>query len=1256
MAEKQEKKATLQSVDNSSSSSSVQVHIRLKQTSKNEKGNYHIFADGTQLYIPNRQKRLELDKWYRFDHVYPPFSSNQQVYNGSGYKLVESTLHGQNTALFAYGQSGSGKNETLMSEDGIITHLVSHLFDRISGDVTRRYKILFSYVQIYNEHIYDLLNPDNPTDHSVREDFTRLPYVENMTWLPCESPLDVYELIDIGQKVLISSEAEMNRHLNASHTIFQLKIERSKGIPGVHTRQLQETKPCVPLARKESVVPEIYVDEVAEDDQVDVEDNTFIRGRLRERHSIAIATINEGNIINSPGISSTKSRLAIPLSKESKEGLHIFLKRRQSLQDETLPSHSDRLAETPYSLNRSSREKRMAFQQARSVFNKSSMGKHFDQIPENDELTQPENRQQLSHSFDISNVTRQGTDSIPDSSRLYTLLPTQCETSTEYDDVIDDTRTKKKRDNNSIINKEEIFESSEDEPRDDDLVNTKISIINLASSERLNGSCPDKRRLREAQSINVSLLELGNVISAVANGDNKKHVPYRNSVMTHMLEDSLQCNCAAMFLICCSGRDKETSETRSALEFGQRLKKDLSTLLQNTDVDYKAKCEYLAMVSEEQEKIHYDRMKEYQTRLENCESEEKGRKKAILHRQAEIHSTKIELDKTLIQCEKSNEDLKKLKDKISVKEDRMTLKDRELSQLQHNTNSVLDQLAAGSTKHKDLDNIPTFNASTNTPDMEFKDITFQKHNTIHMRETEEEIVGTSTTPTDTVSCDVVKEHRAISNTLTPILSQNIARGDGFVHKTDAATNTSLDVQSVKIETCDAVTNTPMDENFKIPLKGKITNVASNTDVIFHTDTHLHKDPSDAPRGVPHGVIVGKKLATDTSVRKNASLDETSLLYSILKEIESLNISGHGPLKEMCIKENLLTITTSSSLNQNVYKMRSAIITELLELHKLCNQAEMRNDEMSMKYRSFDEVVRKNEMLPEDVSSVLTDGNAEDENVLPNEVEKKGGEEGEEGRGGRRGGRGRGGGRGEEEEGIITRQTSIFSDIFDILRKQKLNMLNSVNGNDGIKRGGIVDNTKKESDEINIESREATSDTNSNISESQFVVLQNYLENRKNSNDTEKTKLAIKFFSDIDGKNQNKIEENKFYEKLIEVISTGNPSLPQNVETFQQMLGILRSDHMLTACLLSLKYLKKCCYKVPDAIVKNMEGINNAAPSSDEVTRSNPITHNDHLAGYKGPNISYKVVYRSSSLVRQGGSQRNNTMGVDSNQNNLQQQQ
>ena len=77
-----------------------------------------------------------------------------------------------------------------------------------------------------------------------------------------------------------------------------------------------------------------------------------------------------------------------------------------------------------------------------------------------------------------------------------------------------------------------------------------------------------------------------------------------------------------------------------------------------------------------------------------------------------------------------------------------------VSQLQHNKNSVLDQLAAGSTKHKDLDNIPTFNASTHTPDMEYQDVTILKHNTIHMRETEEEIVGTSTIPTDTVSCDV----------------------------------------------------------------------------------------------------------------------------------------------------------------------------------------------------------------------------------------------------------------------------------------------------------------------------------------------------------------------------------------------------------------------------------------------------------------------------------------------------------------------
>ena len=59
-----------------------------------------------------------------------------------------------------------------MSEDGVTAHMISHLFNRIWKDPEAEYSISCSFLQIYNEHIYDLLNPRNSLECTVREDAT----------------------------------------------------------------------------------------------------------------------------------------------------------------------------------------------------------------------------------------------------------------------------------------------------------------------------------------------------------------------------------------------------------------------------------------------------------------------------------------------------------------------------------------------------------------------------------------------------------------------------------------------------------------------------------------------------------------------------------------------------------------------------------------------------------------------------------------------------------------------------------------------------------------------------------------------------------------------------------------------------------------------------------------------------------------------------------------------------------------------------
>ena len=96
----------------------------------------------------------------------------------------------------------------------------------------------------------------------------------------------------------------------------------------------------------------------------------------------------------------------------------------------------------------------------------------------------------------------------------------------------------------------------------------KLSVVDLAGSERVKKSGVTGKGLKEAANINGSLLALGNVIQALAS--KKKHIPYRDSKLTRILQDSVGGNSKTTLLICLSPAMDSTSETISTLEFGSR--------------------------------------------------------------------------------------------------------------------------------------------------------------------------------------------------------------------------------------------------------------------------------------------------------------------------------------------------------------------------------------------------------------------------------------------------------------------------------------------------------------------------------------------------------------------------------------------------------------------------------------------------------------------------------------------------------------
>ena len=120
---------------------------------------------------------------------------------------------------------------------------------------------------------------------------------------------------------------------------------------------------------------------------------------------------------------------------------------------------------------------------------------------------------------------------------------------------------------------------------------SKINLVDLAGSERANSTGATGDRLKEGCAINQSLSSLGNVISALADkamGKKKVFVPYRNSVLTMMLQDALGGNSKTIMICALSPADVNYEETLSTLRYADRAKKIKNKVVKNENPTDKA--------------------------------------------------------------------------------------------------------------------------------------------------------------------------------------------------------------------------------------------------------------------------------------------------------------------------------------------------------------------------------------------------------------------------------------------------------------------------------------------------------------------------------------------------------------------------------------------------------------------------------------------------------------------------------------------
>ncbi len=100
------------------------------------------------------------------------------------------------------------------------------------------------------------------------------------------------------------------------------------------------------------------------------------------------------------------------------------------------------------------------------------------------------------------------------------------------------------------------------------LLKGKLFMVDLAGSEKVSKTGAKGARLEEAKNINRSLTSLGMVIQALS--DRNSHIPYRDSKLTRVLEQSLGGNSKTTLIVCCAAENRHVSETLSTLRFAER--------------------------------------------------------------------------------------------------------------------------------------------------------------------------------------------------------------------------------------------------------------------------------------------------------------------------------------------------------------------------------------------------------------------------------------------------------------------------------------------------------------------------------------------------------------------------------------------------------------------------------------------------------------------------------------------------------------
>ncbi|XP_011311260.1 bipolar kinesin KRP-130 [Fopius arisanus] len=222
----------------------IQVFVRVRPANKDEihgKSSTVVeVASSKDVVVRERPQDSKLTKKFSFDRVFGPSSKQLDVYNAVVSPLLDEVLAGYNCTVFAYGQTGTGKTFTMEgvcndpsvhwqsdTAAGIIPRSLNHLFDELRTLEAQEYTVKVSFLELYNEELFDLLScNDDASKIRIYEDTTKkgAVIIHGLEEVTVHNKNEVYKILEKGSEKRQTAATLMNAHSSRSHTVFSITV------------------------------------------------------------------------------------------------------------------------------------------------------------------------------------------------------------------------------------------------------------------------------------------------------------------------------------------------------------------------------------------------------------------------------------------------------------------------------------------------------------------------------------------------------------------------------------------------------------------------------------------------------------------------------------------------------------------------------------------------------------------------------------------------------------------------------------------------------------------------------------------------------------------------------------------------------------------------------------------------------------------------------------------------------------------------